>query len=304
MTAQRPVARRALLVTAAAGCAALLGGCSGTPQTGESTRSAPSAPPAAGTGYSLPAEPRFQVDPATAGAVDPHVVAERYAHARPTGWDMALTGIRTIEDSQATPTGAPRMALTFDACGGSGGDGVDRALLAGLRSLDVPATVFLNSRWIDANPAAAAELAADDRFLIGNHGTRHVPLSVTGRSAYGIAGTASAAEAVDEVWSNHLKLTELTGRPPRHFRAGTAHYDDVAVQIVRELGETPVGFSVNGDGGATFSARTIRREIGKTAPGGIVICHLNQPTGSTAAGTLAAIADLKSRGFVFAHVDG
>lgn len=32
----------------------------------------------------------------------------------------------------------------------------------------------------------------DPLFAIGNHGTRHVPLSVTGRAMYGLKDTAGA----------------------------------------------------------------------------------------------------------------
>ncbi len=150
-----------------------------------------------------------------------------------------------------SPANVPRVALTFDACGGRGGSDVDSALIDGLRADGIPATLFLNSRWIQANPQLAADLAADPLFELGNHGTSHVPLSVTGRDAYGIPGTRSSQEAVDEVWGNHELLTTLTGRPPRFFRAGTAHYDEIGAQIVLDLGETPIGFSVNGDGGAS-----------------------------------------------------
>ncbi len=70
--------------------------------------------------------------------------------------------------------------------------------------------------------------------MIANHGTRHRPLSVTGRSAYGIAGTRSAGEVYDEVAGNQAKLTRLLGVPPRFFRSGTAYCDDIAARIVTD----------------------------------------------------------------------
>lgn len=48
-------------------------------------------------------------------------------------------------------------------------------------------------------PGPATSLAENPLFDVGNHGTRHVALSVSGRSAYGIPGTASAAKVYDEV---------------------------------------------------------------------------------------------------------
>jgi hypothetical protein len=110
-----------------------------------------------------------------------------------------------------------------------------------------------------------------------------VPLSVTGHSAYGIRGTRSAREAVDEVSTNDSKLAALTGRAPAWFRPGTAYYDDVAVDIVRELDQRPLGFSVNGDRGATASAASLRSTVAHAAPGSIVIAHMNHPESGTAA---------------------
>ena len=111
------------------------------------------------------------------------------------------------------PASGRVIALTFDACGGPGGSGYDQALIDFLRRHEVPATLFLNSRWIDANPAAFRLLAAEPLFEIANHGTRHRPLSVTGRSAYGIPGTRNAGEVYDEVAGNQAKLTRLLGCP-------------------------------------------------------------------------------------------
>jgi peptidoglycan/xylan/chitin deacetylase (PgdA/CDA1 family) len=40
----------------------------------------------------------------------------------------------------------------------------------------VPATLFVNARWIEANPRQFRQLAADPLFEIANHGTEHRPL--------------------------------------------------------------------------------------------------------------------------------
>lgn len=182
------------------------------------------------------------------------------------------------------PDGESATALTFDACGGPGGSGYDADLIDFLRKCSVPATLFLNARWIDANPDVFRQLAADPLFEIGNHGTVHRPLSVTGRSAYGIAGTGGVGEVYDEVAGNAHKLAGLLGHPVSFFRSGTAHYDDVAARMVADLGERAAGFTVNGDGGATLSAAEVRQEIAAAPPGAIVICHMNHPGGGTAPG--------------------
>jgi peptidoglycan/xylan/chitin deacetylase (PgdA/CDA1 family) len=204
-----------------------------------------------------------------------------------------------------TNTFAPlgrQMALTFDACGGPNNDAISDVLINFLIAQKIPATLFLNKRWVDFDPGRATALANNPLFEIGNHGTRHCPLSVTGRVAYNIRGTASPQEAVDEVWGNHERLMQLTGRPPRFFRTGTAHYDDIAVKIVHELGETPVGFSINADAGATFSATQVQRQLAKAAPGAISIAHMHRPKSGTPAGMLAALPRLRAAGYQFVHL--
>ncbi|MTE11350.1 polysaccharide deacetylase family protein [Nocardia sp. CT2-14] len=195
-----------------------------------------------------------------------------------------------------------QFAVTFDACGGPGNNDIDENLLAFLQAQRIPATLFLNKRWIDANPARAGQLAANPLFEIGNHGTAHCPLSVNGRAAYEIGGTASAQAAVDEVWGNHQRIIALTGHAPRFFRAGTAHYDDVAVSIVRELGETPVGFSVNADFGATASSGQVQSNMMTAESGGISLAHMHRPKSGTGAGMLAALPALAAKGFEFVHL--
>ncbi len=192
------------------------------------------------------------------------------------------------------------VALTFDACGGptptSAGCGYDRDLVELLRRHQAKATFFLNSRWIDANPRIADQLIADPLFEIGNHGTRHMPLSVTGRAAYGEPGTTGPAEVYDEVAGNHAKLTGLLGHPPRFFRSGTAHADDVAVRICEDLGEHVVNFTVNGDAGTTFTAAQIVTSLRAAKAGDVVISHTNRPEHQTAEGYALALPALLARG--------
>ncbi|MBG3878415.1 polysaccharide deacetylase family protein, partial [Desulfovibrio oxamicus] len=143
----------------------------------------------------------------------------------------------------ASPKGPVIMALTLDACGG----GYDGSIIALLRELRVPATLFLAGPWLAAHPAEAADLAADPLFEIANHGARHRPASVAGRAAYGIRGTRSVAEFVDEVESNARRLAVLTGARPRFYRAAALFCDEVAVRIAADLGQTVTGCSVAAD---------------------------------------------------------
>jgi peptidoglycan/xylan/chitin deacetylase (PgdA/CDA1 family) len=224
-------------------------------------------------------------------------VVARYQHRKPHGWGFAVPGV-----VRALPTTEPVIALTFDACGGPGGSGYDKDLIELLLHRQVPATLFLNARWIDANPAPFHRLAREPLFEIANHGTRHRPLSVTGRSAYGIAGTRNAGEVYDEITGNQVKLTRLLGVAPRFFRSGTAYYDDVAARIATDLGVRPVSFSVNGDAGATFTREQVHRTVGGARGGSLVICHMNQPKSGTARGIAAAVPHLLATGHRFVRL--
>jgi peptidoglycan/xylan/chitin deacetylase (PgdA/CDA1 family) len=271
-----------------------LAGCEGRAGVTSGGRSSPGAARAA-AGSSTPDLAR-QTAPAAAVVTRAQIVA-RYGRLRPRTWGVEGPGVVRV-----LPATRRVIALTLDACGGPGGNGYDQALIGFLRQREVPATLFLNSRWIDANLAAFRQLAGDPLFEIANHGTRHRPLSVTGRSAYGIAGTRNAGEVYDEVAGNQAKLTRLLDVPPRFFRSGTAYCDDVAARIVTDLGERVVSFSVNGDGGATFTPDQVRRAVTAAGDGSIVICHMNHPDRGTARGIAAAVPFLLASGYRFVRL--
>ena len=228
-----------------------------------------------------------------------HAIALRYAGCQPVVWGSRLTGIQTHLGGEGKC-----LALTFDACGyGKKSQGYDAALIAALRREQVPATLFISGLWADAHPDLVKLLAADPLFEIENHGLRHLPCSVNGHGAYHLPGTRNAEDVVLEVEGNAEKLQTLTGRKPHYFRAGTAMYDDVALAIIADLGDTVAGFSVLGDAGATYSAAQVQTALLSARPGDMVICHMNHPEGETCAGVSAAIPLLKAKGFRFVRLD-
>jgi peptidoglycan/xylan/chitin deacetylase (PgdA/CDA1 family) len=232
--------------------------------------------------------------PRSTVAADPaaqEVLIQKYSGEQPLAWGDAVPGV-TLQ----LPTTDLVVALTLDACGGHAGSGYDETLIETLRRERVPATLFVNARWIEANRQEFQRLAADPPFEIANHGTEHRPLSVTGQSVYGIAGTANVADVVHEVSVNQRLVTELTGIRPAFFRSGTAYYDDVAVRVVADLGLQVVNFDVLGDAGATYSATQVTEAILTSTPGSIILAHFNQPGSGTAAGVAAALPELRQRG--------
>lgn len=194
-------------------------------------------------------------------------------------------------------------ALTLDACGASKlSCGYDKALIDFLKEHNIQATLFVTTKWIRANPKLFAELSSNPLFDVQNHGTEHKPLSVSGKSAYNIKGTANADEIKAEVMDNHDLVKKLSGKSMSLFRSGTAHYDDESVAIVGALGYKVIGFSVNADAGATNSAETIQKEMAKTKPGDIIIAHMNHPESQNAKGLSLALKKMLDDGWKFVKV--
>jgi len=224
-------------------------------------------------------------------------IAGEYSGKTPTQWGENVTGVRT-----RLATSDKVLALTLDACGSAKGKGVDQKLIDFLVQEQIPATLFINARWIDANPELFKRLAANPLFEIANHGMWHKPASIIGRSIYGINGTTNAAELVQEIELNARKIEDITGKRTRYYRSGTAYYDEYAVQIANQLGHEVVGFSVLGDAGASYSATQVKSALLASKPGDIIIAHMNHPEAGTWSGIMAAVPELKRRGFRFVRL--
>ncbi len=209
-------------------------------------------------------------------------------------WGERVSGVLT-----KLKTDEKVIALTFDACGGPYGSEYDEALLTFLIEEEIPATLFVNQRWIHENRDTFKELAQNPLFQIENHGTEHLPLSVNGQSAWGIKGTSSPEEVVEEVLGNQEEIKRLTRRSPTLFRSGTAFYDEEAVKIVKELGLQVVNYSLLGDAGGTYSANAVASALLQASPGDIALLHMNQPNSGTGKGVKTAIPLLKEAGFSF-----
>lgn len=224
-------------------------------------------------------------------------IASEYADKTATQWGETVTGVRT-----RLATSDKVLALTLDACGSAKGKGVDQKLMDFLAQEQIPATLFINARWIDANPELFKRLAANPFFEIANHGMWHKPASINGRSIYGINGTKNAVELVQEIELNARKIEEITGKRTRHYRSGTAYYDEYSVQIAHQLGHEVIGFSVLGDAGASYSAAQVKSALLGSKPGDVIIAHMNHPEAGTGAGIIAAVPELKRRGFRFVRL--
>ncbi|WP_108557595.1 polysaccharide deacetylase family protein [Arcobacter caeni] len=224
-------------------------------------------------------------------------IALEFENQTPKQWGENATGVKTKLD-----TNEKVIALTMDACGSPLGMGYDEKLINFLEQENIPATLFINARWIDKNPKIFKTLASKPQFEIANHGLEHKPASVNGKSIYNLKGTANAEELIDEIELNARKIESITHKRPKYFRSGTAYYDEVAVKIANKLNHQIIGFSILGDAGATFSAKKVKEAFLKAKKGEIAIIHMNHPESQTAIGTIEAIKELKKEGFRFVRL--
>ena len=239
----------------------------------------------------LSATPGEDIDALTA------TISAEFSGKTARQWGEAVTGVRT-----RLATDERVLALTLDACGSPTGKGVDLHLLNFLTREQIPATLFVNARWIDANLELFKQLAANPLFEIANHGMWHKPASINGRSAYGIDGTRDLKELIQEIELNARKVEGISGTRPRYYRSGTAYYDELAVQVANRLGHEVIGFSVLGDAGATLPAAKVKAALSASRPGDIIIAHMNHPEAGTGAGIMAAVPLLKKQGFRFVRL--
>lgn len=218
-------------------------------------------------------------------------IMQKYSDKKPTLWAENPPGsINSIESK-----GQKVLYLTLDACGGE----YDSKLIDFLSQNNIKATLFINARWIKNHTKEFYQIAQNPLFSIQNHGTNHKPLSVNGASIYGIKGTKSVAEVFAEIDENDKLITQLSGKKAHFFRSGSAFYDDVAMDIAKDMGYKIAGFNVVGDGGATYSLQKILKIGKKVESGDILIYHFNKPQSSTRQGLEILIPKWLEQGFSF-----
>lgn len=223
-------------------------------------------------------------------------IVDQFENATPTDWGENVEGVITQIDTEEKV-----VALTFDACDGTP-DSYDEELIDFLIDEQIPATLFINAQWIEANEDAFNELAGNPLFEIANHGYYHKPLSVDGESAYGIMGTENVEEVFDEIYKNQERIEELTSEAPDYFRSGTAYYDDVAVEIIETLGLKAVNYNVLGDAGGTFNQEQIANSFNSASEGSIFLFHMNKPQSDISAGVKEGVEMLREQGYDFVQL--
>jgi peptidoglycan/xylan/chitin deacetylase (PgdA/CDA1 family) len=190
----------------------------------------------------------------------------------------------------------PYVALTLDACMGK----VDERILQALIDNHIKATIFVTARWLKYNAKAVEEIKAHpDLFEVEDHGAMHVPVIDTPMLVFGLATAGSPQAVHDEVMGGAEAITKIFGQPPLWFRGATGKYTASSVAQIDGLHMKVAGYSMLGDGGASFSEHKAASVIAKAKDGDVIVAHINQPNKPAGLGVVEGILKLKAAGFIF-----
>lgn len=196
--------------------------------------------------------------------------------------------------------GISQVAVTLDACMGE----TDMRILGPLIENRIPVTIFATKRWLDRNPATIKLLKEHpDLFVVENHGAKHLSAVIGTGRPYGLVPAGTAAAVAQEVRGGAEAITRAFGTTPAWYRDATALYSPDAMAVIGSMGFRIAGFSLNGDFGASASARMAHKRIAGAKSGDVIISHINQPHRAAGAGVISGILALKARGFGFVHLD-
>ena len=173
------------------------------------------------------------------------------------------------------PTSKPRVILTLDACGGA----FDEKLAQYLVREQIPATLFVTSKFIRRNPKAVVFLKQHlDLFDIQNHGGEHFAAVSRHGTVYGVHTTGSIEQTINEVQSGYRAIEQSFGVQPTLYRGATALYDRQALEALA-ISNTPLvgGYSVSWDDGASLSSAGIIAKANRLKNGDVLLAHINHP---------------------------
>ncbi|MEU5768201.1 polysaccharide deacetylase family protein [Streptomyces asoensis] len=292
-----PVRRVAALCALAAALGPLT--ACGTAQEPRAVRTADSATaPAAGARPAAPAPSRTPDAPSPAPAAPSRTptLAPGPAGLTPVFRNGPRTAGRTV-------------ALTFDAdmtadqgARAAAGEHFDNpGLITALRTLKVPATVFMTGRWAEEYPDQARSLGRDPGFEIANHSYSHHAFT---DDCYGLPTVPEdrMRTDVERAYTAFREAGVPSAMP--YFRFPGGCYDQRALRAVSGLGVTAVQWDVvSGDAFATDADAVARQVLDGVRPGSVVVMHCTRSAAPTTEQVVRTVVpELRRRGYRFVKV--
>lgn len=282
----RPAAAACLLALALTAC--------GSPAPSEERARAPRPAPSA-TSAGPEAEPSRAAGAAGAPsgaptlAPGPAGLVPVFSHGpRTRGKVVALTF-----DADMTADQGPRAAA---------GERFDNPeLIATLRRLKVPATVFMTGRWAEEYPDQARAIGRDPLFEVANHSYSHHAYTA---DCYGLPRLDRERMRADVERAFQALRAAGVPEPRPYFRFPGGCYDLPSLKALTPTGVTAVQWDVvSGDAFATDAEAVARDVLDQVRPGSVVVMHC---TRSAAPATEAAVREivpaLRERGYRFVKV--
>ncbi|GAA3139472.1 peptidoglycan/xylan/chitin deacetylase (PgdA/CDA1 family) [Kribbella aluminosa] len=204
------------------------------------------------------------------------------------------------------PRDKKQIALTFDAdltalmrrrlVSGKVKSYYNKALIEELRTLHVPATLFLTGMWMEQYPEITKQLANDPLFELGTHTYDHRGFT---KHCYTL-GTVPRDQMLADVRRAIVELDKLDPHATRWFRFPGGCYDPTALHELAPAGVTAVGLDVPGADGFAKSAQPITKQVlDHVQNGSIVVLHMhggdNAPYTAQAVGPI--VRELRARGY-------
>ncbi|MEW1639021.1 polysaccharide deacetylase family protein [Streptomyces sp. NPDC093801] len=288
----RTVAAAAVLGAALTGCA----GGAGAPQgAGQARMGTPAASGPAGA-------------PTPSASAAPSAPPQAGAPAQVPTLAPGPGGLTPVFE-RARQRAEKTVALTFDADMTSdqgpraaSGERFDNPeLIATLRRLKVPSTVFMTGRWAEEYPDQAKAIGTDPNFEIANHSYSHHAFK---SPCYGLpALDAPAARAdVDRAFAAFRKAGAVNTVP--YFRFPGGCYDDQALRALAPAKVTAVQWDVvSGDAFAKDPDAVAEQVLAGVKPGSVVVMHCTHSAAPVTETAIEKIVpELRKRGFRFVKV--
>ncbi|MGV9939732.1 polysaccharide deacetylase family protein [Streptomyces sp. NPDC003401] len=201
------------------------------------------------------------------------------------------------------------VALTFDAdmtadqgARAAAGEHFDNPpLISALRTLRVPATVFMTGRWAEEYPAQARAIGRDPLFEVANHSYSHHAFT---DDCYGLPTVGREAMRADvERAYAAFRAAGIPDAMP-YFRFPGGCYDGRALRAVSGTGVTAVQWDVvSGDAFATDADAVAQQVLEGVRPGSVVVMHCTRSAAPvTERAVRAIVPELRRRGYRFVKV--
>ncbi|MFD3820767.1 polysaccharide deacetylase family protein [Streptomyces sp. NPDC058625] len=209
----------------------------------------------------------------------------------------------------APRTAGKTVALTFDADmtadqgpRAAAGERFDHPrLIAALRALKVPSTVFMTGRWAEEYPDQARSIGRDPLFEVANHSYSHYAFT---DDCYGLPAVGRDRMRAD-VERAYTTFREVGVEDPMpYFRFPGGCYDREALKALTPAGVTAVQWDVvGGDAFATDADAVARQVLDGVRPGSVVVLHCTRSAAPvTERAVRAIVPELRRQGYRFVKV--